>query len=37
MLASPGGAMAQEDGGELIRGNVRNELEEDGEVSRVPV
>ena len=28
---------AQQDGGELIRGNIRNEIEEDGEVTRVPV
>ena len=37
LAASPGVASAQEDGDELIRGNVRNELEEDGEVTRVPV
>ena len=35
--AAPGAARAQEDGGELLRGNVRNEVEEDGEVNRVPV
>lgn len=35
-LAS-GSAIAQEDSEELLRGNVRNELEEDGEVTRVPV
>ena len=37
LLAAPGAASAQEDGGELLRGNVRNEVEEDGEVNRVPV
>jgi branched-chain amino acid transport system permease protein len=34
---SLGTASAQEGGGELIRGNVRNEVEEDGEATRVPV
>jgi branched-subunit amino acid ABC-type transport system permease component len=37
LAAAPGAASAQEDGGELLRGNVRNEVEEDGDVSRVPV
>jgi branched-chain amino acid transport system permease protein len=37
LLASPGFAGAQEEATELIRGNVRNEVEEDGEVTRVPV
>jgi len=32
-----GAAQAQEGSGELLRGNVRNEVEEDGEVTRVPV
>jgi neutral amino acid transport system permease protein len=35
--AQSGSVGAQEDGGELIRGNIRNEIEEDGEVTRVPV
>ena len=35
--AQSGSAGAQEDGGELIRGNIRNEIEEGGEVTRVPV
>ncbi len=35
--ASSGAASAQADGGELLRGNVRNEVEEGGDVTRVPV
>jgi len=38
ILATPsGGASAQDDSEELLRGNVRNEVEVDGEVDRVPV
>ena len=37
LAAAPDVVSAQEGGNELIRGNVRNELEEDGEVTRVPV
>lgn len=37
LAMSSGAAHAQEDGGELLRGNVRNEVEEDGEANRVPV
>ena len=37
LAAAPDVVSAQEGGNELIRGNVRNEVEEDGEVTRVPV